>query len=195
MKKVSVSILSLALILFSLTLSAQKRDIFYARFGGNLFFSGSKESGLFFLPAVSFAPGIRMAQSKDFAMVLATPVSVGSSIRSYGTSYLGIDAPLMVEINMGSAAGNNGKSHFGFMMGAGAAYHYAGNYLNPYNEPFGGFRHLDFWGYRLESGISFGKSDNGSQVMLLFNFGRGFTSQKNTVVGAGLVFTMGNLGK
>lgn len=192
MKKVFVFFLC-SLVLMKLTATAQKKDIFYARFGGNLFFSGNNESDLFVLPSITFAPGIRIAQSKNFAMVMAAPISVGSSLRSYSNSYLGIDAPLMLELNLGSAAGNNDKSHFGFMMGAGAAYHYAGNYFDNYNGPNEDFRHLDFWGYRLESGISFGKGDDGNQIMVLFNYGRGFTAEKNTVIGAGLVFTMGNL--
>lgn len=173
--------------------SAQKKGTFYGRFGGNIFFSGSKEKGPFFFPAISFAPGIRIAQSKDFALVLAAPISVGASIRSSNSSYLGIDAPATLEFNFGSAAGNNEKSRVGLMIGAGAGYHYAGNYAETYNDPYSDFRHFDFWGYRLESGITFGKGGNGSQIMILFNYGRGFSSEKRTMIGAGLVFTMGNI--
>lgn len=192
MKKV---IFLFSCLLFTLLFSAtaQKRDIFYFRFGGNIFFSGNKEKGPFFFPALSFAPGIRIAQSKDFALVLAAPISIGSSFRSSNSSYLGIDAPATLEFNFGSAAGNNENSHFGFILGAGAGYHYAGNYADTYTDPFSDFRHFDFWGYRLESGFTFGKEGNGSQVMILFNYGRGFTAEKRTMIGAGLVFTMGNI--
>lgn len=192
MKKGTILLLGIIFFL-SLTGAAQQRKVFYARFGGNIFLSGNKEKGPFFFPALSFAPGIRIAQSKDFALVLAAPLSIGSSNRSSGSSYLGFDVPATLELNVGAAAGNNEKSHFGLMIGAGAGYHYAGNYEDTYSNPYTDYRQFDFWGYRLESGLCFGKDEDGGRVMILFNYGRGFTADKKTVIGAGLLFTMGNI--
>ena len=134
-----------------------------------------------------------MIQGQDFALVLTLPVSVGVSSDDYAhVSYLAVDLPAMLEFNFGPATGNSASGQPGFMVGAGAGYLIAGQYGDNTNDEIYGTRQLDFWGWRLSCGVSFGKETDGSRVMIAANYGRNFTVDKKSMVSLGLYLIMGN---
>lgn len=148
---------------------------FYFRGGLSMLVAENKpESDLIFFPGLTLAPGLRIMNGDKFAMSLSSPLSIGWSGKN--VSYFGFDGPLMVDIGLGSAAGNPDKSNFGVIMGAGLAYLYAENVSTDYNTGLQEFSSADFFGPRFEFGFSFKKSEDNSAPMVLFNYGRSMTS-------------------
>ena len=185
----------LILLLFNISANAQKpASIGYFRLGANLnFASPEKGSDLFVMPALNVTPGLRMIQGQDFALVLTMPVSVGISSDDYAhVTYLAVDLPAMLEFNFGPATGNSASGQPGFMIGAGAGYLIAGQYADTNDDPENTTRQLDFWGWRLSFGVSFGKDPDGTRVLLAANYGRNFTVDKKSMISIGLYFIMGN---
>jgi hypothetical protein len=145
------------------------------------------------MPALNVTPGLRMIQGQDFALVLTMPVSVGISSDDYANvSYLALDLPVMLEFNFGPATGNSASGHPGVMIGAGAGYLIAGQYGDASNDAIYGTRQMDFWGWRLSFGMSFGKDPDGTRIMLAANYGRNFTADQKSMASLGLYFIMGN---
>jgi hypothetical protein len=110
----------------------------------------------------------------NFALALNAPLSIGGSGRNL--NYFGIDLPVMFDINLGSAAGNPDKSNFGIVMGAGLAYFYAENVSTNFSTGLQEFSSADFSGPRFEFGFSFKKETDNSAPLVLFSYGRSWTS-------------------
>jgi hypothetical protein len=185
----------LIFIFFSNSPMAQKpASIGYFRLGANLNFAApEKGNDVFVMPALNITPGLRMIQGQDFAMVLALPVSVGISSDDYAhVTYLAVDLPAMLEFNFGPATGNSASRQPGFMFGAGAGYLIAGEYADANDDPENTTRQLDFWGWRLSFGVSFGKDTDGTRILLAANYGRNFTVDKKSMFSIGLYAIMGN---
>lgn len=178
----------------SLAIAQKPSSVGYFRAGLNLTFAApQKGSELFVMPALNITPGLRMIQGQDFALVLTLPVSVGISSDDYAhVTYLAVDLPAMLEFNFGPATGNSASGQPGFMVGAGAGYLIAGQYGDNTNDEIYGTRQLDFWGWRLSCGASFGKDTNGSRVMIAVNYGRNFTIDKKSMISLGFYLIMGN---
>ncbi|HCW09206.1 MAG TPA: hypothetical protein DGG95_17755 [Cytophagales bacterium] len=153
---------------------AQDR-LLYLRAGLSLFVAENKPGGdLIFFPGLTISPGIRLMNGDKFALSLSSPLSIGGS--GNNLRYFGFDGPLMFDISLGSAAGNNDKTNFGVIMGAGVAYLYAENVSTDYNTGLREFSSADFFGPRFQFGFSFKKQDDNSAPMLLFSYGRSLTS-------------------
>jgi hypothetical protein len=182
----------------SLISTAQKpASNFYFRVGGNLFVSWQKDGESFFLPTINATPGLRLVQSKDFALTVTAPVSVGPFFKSGSNITYGADFPAMVELSLASATGNAEKAELGLLIGAGFSYHLLGRYRDS-NEPSGTvntWKSADFWGLRFNAGISFGKSKSGDRGILIGGFGESVTSDKRYIVSLGLAYIIGNLQK
>ncbi len=167
-------ILSLVGFLISSCVFAQDK-LLYVRGGLSLFVAQNKPgSDLIFFPGITVAPGMRLMNGDRFALSLSAPITVGSS--GQNMSYFGIDAPVMFDISIGSAAGNPDSSDFGVIMGAGLAYFYAENVSTNFSTGLQEFSSADFAGPRFELGFSFKKDDNNSAPVVLFSYGRSWTS-------------------
>jgi hypothetical protein len=165
------------LTLFSLITSCAfaQDKLLYVRGGVSLFIAENKPgSDLIFFPGFTVAPGMRLMNGDNFAVSLSAPLSIGWSGRN--VSYFGFDAPIMFDISLGSAAGNPDKSNFGVIMGAGLAYLYAENVSTDYTTGLQEFSSADFTGPRFQFGISFNKQYDNSAPIVLFSYGRSWTS-------------------
>ena len=153
----------------------------YTRAGCNLFTSWltNNDDKVIVVPALSLSLGLRLLQSDVAAVSITLPVSVGFSSKS--DSYLGVDLPAMLELHMGSATGNNENASFGGMLGAGLGYNYSGNY---------GIE-SDFWGYRLEAGVSFKSESSGNAALLLISYGRGIADSRKNLIAVGIHLVVG----
>ena len=177
------------------TAIAQKpASVGYFRVGLNLNFAApQKGSDLFVMPALNITPGLRLIEGQDFALVLAMPLSVGISSDDYKhVTYLALDLPAMLEFHFGPATGNSVSCRPGFMLGAGAGYLVAGQYADYNNDPENPTRQLDFWGWRLSFGMSFGNDPDGTRVMIAASIGGNFTADQKSMSYIGLYFIMGN---
>jgi hypothetical protein len=126
-------------------------------------------------------------------MVLTLPMSIGySSDNYYHTGYFGLDVPAMLEFNFGAAAGNSATSGVGFMLGAGAGYQAVGSYNNSTFDDEDRSSDMDFWGYRLNFGISLGKDPTGDRSMIAASFGKSFTRDKKYTISIGVCMILGN---
>lgn len=174
----------------------------YVRLGGSLFFPWESQGNALFFPALTIGPGFRIIQGTDFALIASLPISAGAVFNTYNESYFGFDAPAMLEMHFGSATGNSKDKSAGFVLGAGAGYHFTGDYRYPYyydyeNPDYYEYRQLDFWGYRLLAGVSFGKDRTGSgdRGMIAVQYGRSLASDKKYTIGVGLYGIIGNTKK
>ena len=176
----SLSMLFRLVTLICLTTSTcafaqSESKLLYVRAGLSLFVAENKPgSDLIFFPGFTLAPGMRLMNGNNFALSLSSPISIGWSGRN--VSYFGFDAPIMFDISLGSAAGNPDKSNFGVILGAGLAYLYAENVSTDYNTGLQGFSSADFTGPRFQLGFSFGKDQDNSAPMVMFSYGRSWTS-------------------
>lgn len=167
------------LTLVCLTVSAcafaqSESKLLYVRAGLSLLVAENKPgSDLIFFPGFTLAPGMRLMNGDNFALSLSAPLSLGFSGRN--VSYFGFDAPIMFDISLGSAAGNPDDSKFGVIMGAGLAYLYAENVST---DSYGTqrFSSADFTGPRFQLGFSFKKEPDNTAPMVLFSYGRSWTS-------------------
>jgi len=136
-------------------------------------------------PAITVTPGIKMVQGKNFAAILSAPLSIGWRFKDHG--YLGIDLPVMFNLHVGSAAGNNRGSRWGFVLGAGAGYI---NVVNYYDELISVNRHAEFWGYRFRLGVSFKTDEEGTEDLaipvLFITYGKGISNGRDNMIGIGI---------
>ncbi len=192
--KIGLTSLFMITLFFGGPAIAQKpASIGYFRCGLNLNSSWPEKGRLFLFPAINLTPGLRILQGRDFAMALTLPISAGySSDNYYHTGYFGLDVPAMLEFNFGAAAGNSATSGLGFMLGAGAGYQIAGSYDNSSFDDEYRPGDMDFWGYRLNFGVSFGKDSTGDRTMVVANFGKSFTPDRKYTVSIGFYMILGN---
>lgn len=141
---------------------------------------GSKAA---FLPSFTIGPGIKFLKTNSFSILLNIPCTVGWNLNK-GT-YFGINAPLMLNLKMGSASGNDNSSKFGFIIGVGAGYTNIANY---YEDSGNKRAQKEFWGYQLRAGINLGKSEMGiNGPSIVFNFGKSIISGNGYVAGLSLM--------
>ncbi|SHH57752.1 hypothetical protein SAMN04488109_4449 [Chryseolinea serpens] len=145
-----------------------RRSVFYARAGVSFFMAyNPTQTIMLYAPGVTVAPGIRMLQNRDAALTLSFPITLGWSRTK---AFADLDLPAMVDLHIGSAAGNNQNSRIGLVVGAGVAYLYAENF----NE-----RTLHVGGLRCHAGIAFGKKNNDSRNLVLISYGESTTPSRN----------------
>lgn len=154
---------------------------FYANVGASVFFPWDYHSDVAVFPGITLTPGLRLIESKSFALVLNFPLTLGGTSKT--DTYLGIDLPAMLNLHFGSAA-NNENSKFGLILGAGAAYI---NVVNFYNNVASEKIHTEFWGYRFNAGISL-KADkqDGDVPAIIFSFGRSINGKDAYVAGVAI---------
>jgi hypothetical protein len=151
----------------------------YFRGGVSLYFPENGPSDLVVFPAFTLGPGIRVIQTKDFILSLSCPISFGATYKT--DLFAGIDLPVMVDLNLGSAAANDEKAKAGFIIGAGVSYINAVNYYD--NDEQRVVRSA-FWGLRFEFGIVIGKEkENNSRDLLLFSYGQSMMNSQASVIG------------
>ncbi|AYB32211.1 hypothetical protein [Chryseolinea soli] len=161
--------------------SLGKRSLFYVRAGVSLFFPYTpRQNHTLYAPGVTVAPGIRLLQNRDAALTLSFPITVGWLRNNV---FFDVDFPAMVDLNIGSAAGNNQNSSVGFVVGAGVAYLYAEN---------SGERSIDIGGIRCQAGISFGKKNSDARNLILISYGESTAPGRNEVIGISFQFIMMN---
>ncbi len=184
------SLLITVLLVFHLTALPQKAVTGNLEGGLSIFAAWKDGSKAAFLPSITIGPGIKFLKTGSFSILLNIPVTVGWNLNK-GT-YFGINAPLMLNLKMGSASGNDNSSKFGFIIGAGAGYTNIANYY----EGSGNKRaHKEFWGYQLRAGINLGRSEMGiNGPAIVFNFGKSITSGNGYVAGLSLMIN-GDMGK
>lgn len=155
---------------------------------------------LIFFPGLTVAPGLRLMQGDNFVMTLSTPLSFGLSGRTI--SYFGIDVPAMIDVSFGSAAGNTSHSKVGVVLGAGWAYLYAENVSTDLSTGVQGFSSADFYGPRVQVGLSFASGGDRSAPMVMFSYGASASSSgvgfgrgsggSGQVIGVSLQLVMGS---
>jgi hypothetical protein len=193
MKIVLTSLYFFALLFSAPAIAQKPASIGYFRCGANLNFSWPEKGKIFLIPAFNLTPGLRIIQGTDFAIVITLPVSIGySSDNYYHTGYFGLDVPAMLEFNFGAATGNSATSGVGFMLGAGAGYQAVGSYDNSSFNDEDQFSDMDFWGYRLSFGASFGKDPTGDRNMIVANFGQSLTQDRKYTISIGIYLILGN---
>jgi hypothetical protein len=167
----------------------------YFRGGGNLTFAmfGGSYGPAMFMPSLNLTPGLRIAQGTDFALAVTMPISWGKATNDFWISYseYGVDLPLMVEFDFGSATGNSRTNRAGFTVGAGIGWLYMGEFPYIDSQNIARTESLQILGYRFNMGYSFGKDPTGDRTMIMMNFGGSPIYQRYTF-SIGLYFIFGN---
>ena len=190
MKKfIFLYVFSLLIAIFG---TAQKRSVFNFSGGLSLLAGWKNNEGNTLLPSITLSPGIKFIQSKNFALVVDLPVTAGWNFKK-GT-YFGIDVPLMLNLNFGSAAANNDSARFGILIGAGLGYTNLANYEVVNTSPITQTHitgHTEFWGYRFKLGASFNaRKNNGNAPAIVFNFGKSINSNQGYLAGISLLLML-----
>jgi hypothetical protein len=152
--------------------SPGRRSLFYARGGLSFFVAyNPTRTTMLYAPGVTVAPGIRILQNRDAALTLTVPLTLGWSRTN---AFADLDLPAMLDLHLGSAAGNNQNLSLGLVAGAGVAYLYAENHHD-------GSMHVA--GLRCHAGISFGKKNNDTRNLVLISYGESTTPSHDRVIG------------
>ena len=178
MKK--ISILFIGLFLTGIPVFSQKRSVGYVNAGAALFAPWNYHADAAFFPAFTLTPGIKFLQDSSFALILNFPISAGLTYKS--DAFAGIDLPAMLSVNIGSASGNAAHAKFGIVLAGGVAYM---NVVNHYDDNLKKKIHTEFWGYRLNAGVSF-KQDSGVIPSVICSYGSSISRHRGSVIGIGL---------
>lgn len=158
------------------------KKIGYLRYGISILLPFNQQGNPIIFPGLTVAPGLRVFQTNNFIFSLNVPITTWGTFKY--DYLLGIDLPIMIDVNIGAAAAGEQRSGMGFIVGIGYAYTDA---VNNYDGEEGIYRRSDFWGWRLEFGIDIGKENQDNDRDILFvHYGRSLADRRFWMVGIGL---------
>lgn len=165
------------------------KKIGYMRYGFSVLLPFNQQGNPVIFPGLTLAPGIRVFQTDNFIFSLSVPITTWGTFKY--DYLLGIDLPIMIDVNIGAAAAGDQRSGMGYILGIGYAYTDA---VNNYDGKEGIYRRSDFWGLRIEFGIDIGIENNDNDRDILFvNYGRSLADRRFWMVGISLQVMMHKL--
>lgn len=133
MKKIALS------LVFIFAVSAAFSQTFMHGAGVNIFVSKVSGADASVYGGFSYSPRVTFLETETLSLSAGIPVSIGlAGSYSYNSSYYGyeeqnslrfmVNAPLIVDLNIGAGSTKENESRFGFFVGGGFGIHY-GDFL------------------------------------------------------------------
>lgn len=181
-----------------LVLSTQsKSQNFSFEAGGSLFFGVGKVKTDFETTPVSSSfygvtafPKLHFAQTENSSISIGAPVTLGFSgsfnSREGGEFSFGLDAPLVIDYNIGfqSSPANESESGFGGFAGLGFGYS-----ISSEADAFIGSETFKSYGPMAHGGIRFPIRQGQSAIAIRLSYKKGLEAEKFNFFGAGLLYS------
>jgi hypothetical protein len=178
MKKI---ILSLTLFFTVAAVSAQS---FMHGAGVTVFVSSSPETKTTVGYGLTYSPRFNFLETESFSVSVGVPLSAGISFSTslYSNSYnddisLGVvlNAPIIVNLNMGRGSTKDNRQKFGFFVGAGAGY-YHGDFIDSYDNTYS----INALGPAGNAGVRLGVGRKHKNIEIRLSYMKGINDNKHT---------------
>lgn len=154
--------------------------------------------GLTYSPRFNFVENDKLSVSVGIPLCLAISASTSSVYDSYGGYYsdnvsIGfvINAPVIINLNMGRGSTRENRQKFGYFVGAGFGYHH-GDFLVDETDPSGynyvGSRSLNTFGPAANGGVRFGVGRKHQNIEVRLSYMKGLNDTKPNVFGLACLF-------
>jgi hypothetical protein len=161
------------------------KQIGFFRYGLSFLLPFNQAGNPVVFPGLTLSPGLRIFQTDNFIFSLSFPITAWGTFKY--DYLLGIDLPIMIDVNIRTTPVDNQKSNAGFIVGIGYAYIDA---VNNYDSQEGIYKRADFWGWRVEFGIDIGKENEQNDRDILFlSYGRSLADRRFWMIGLGVQIT------
>lgn len=146
---------------------------------------------------VTYSPRFNFLETETMSVSVGIPLSLGASgsynSRGYGENNLSVmlNAPLIVNLNMGAGSTRDDESRFGFFVGAGFGYHF-GSFNNVTTDGFGNVYDdagtVSAYGPVGNAGIRIAVGSSGHNIEVKGSYMKGIDKSKANVFGATALF-------
>ena len=197
MKKIIVS-----LVLF-FTAGTVLSQTFMHGAGINVMVATAKNSdasvgeGLTYFPRFNFIETENLSVSAGIPLSIAVSVSTGyyyySSYGTYSNASVGlvVNAPLIINLNMGRGSTKENRDKFGYFIGAGFGYHH-GDFITTGIDEFGyditTTESINAFGPAANAGLRFGVGKRHQNIEVNFSYMKGTSKTKPNIIGVGCAF-------
>ncbi len=130
----------------------------------------------------TYSPRFNFSESEDMSVSVGIPLSVGVSFSTsaYSSTYndnvsvgLVLNAPLIVNLNMGRGSTKENRDKFGYFVGAGFGY-YHGDFVDSYDDTYS----LNAFGPAANAGIRLGTGRKHRNIEIRLSYLKGINSNK-----------------
>lgn len=152
--------------------------------GITIFVASPKNGDVSVGESLTYSPRFNFLETENLSVSVGIPLSLGISYTSYTTSYysdfsLGfvLNAPLIVNINMGRGSTKENTDKFGYFAGAGFGYHHGEFLLYDTYYDITPVSKNDY-GPAANAGLRFGVGRNHMNIEVRFSYMKGLNSDK-----------------
>lgn len=196
MKKI---ILSLVLFFTAGTVLSQT---FMHGAGINVMVATAKNSDASVGEGITYFPRFNFIETEGLSVSVGIPLSVAISVSTgyydystYGNYYdasvgLVVNAPLIVDLNMGRGSTKENRDKFGYFIGAGFGYHH-GDFITTGTDILGDYsatESINTYGPAANAGLRFGVGRKHQNVEVNFSYMKGINENKANIFGLGCAF-------
>ena len=162
--------------------------------GIRIFVASPNNGDVSFGETVNYSPRFNFFETENLSVSVGIPFGIGISISAYIDDYysdvsygLVLNAPLIVNLNMGRGSTKENRDKFGYFVGAGFGYHHAD--FKKYND-FGETRpeRTNAYGPAANAGLRFGVGKKHQNVEVIFSYMKGINESKPNIFGVGCAF-------
>jgi hypothetical protein len=131
---------------------------------------------------LTYSPRFNFLETESLSVSVGIPLSVGISFSTslYSTNYdddvsvgVVLNAPLIVNLNMGRGSSKDNTQKFGFFVGAGAGY-YRGDFIDSYDEGYS----INAFGPAGNAGVRLGVGRKHRNIEIRFSYLKGINDNK-----------------
>jgi hypothetical protein len=149
---------------------------------------------------LTYSPRFNFIEQENLSVSVGIPFSIGVS-GSYNSNYssnygsstsntlsLMIDAPVMVNLNMGCGSSKENESRFGYFVGAGFGYHYGTYNLSQAVNEDDVTTKFSAYGPAGDAGVRFGVGKGSHNIEVRLQYMKGLNDAKANIFGVGSLF-------
>lgn len=176
--------MSLALVF---TIGSAFSQSFMHGAGVTIFAASSPETKTTVGYGLTYSPRFNFLETEALSVSVGVPLSAGISFSTsiYSTSYYDdnddvsvgvvLNAPLIVNLNMGRGSTKENTQKFGYFVGAGAAY-YHGDFIDSYDDTYS----INAFGPAANAGFRLGVGRKHRNIEIRFSYMKGINDNKRT---------------
>jgi hypothetical protein len=187
----------LSLVMF-FTIGAAFSQTFMHGAGINIIVATAENSdasvgeGLTYFPRFNFIETESLSVSAGIPLTVAISVSTGYYDYYYGGYYdpsvgLVVNAPLIINLNMGRGSTKDNRDKFGYFVGAGFGYHH-GDFLTTDEFGYSVYESTNGYGPAANAGLRFGVGRKHQNVEVNFSYMKVLNDNKPNIFGVGCAF-------
>ena len=132
----------------------------------------------------TYSPRFNFLENESLSVSVGIPLSVGLTVSasSYTNNYnetvavgFVLNAPVIINLNMGRGSTKENRQKFGYFVGAGFGYHH-GDFLDSYDDTYS----INAFGPAGNAGLRFGVGRKHRNIEVRFSYMKGINANKRT---------------